>query len=159
LHRYPEASAMYREALRLDPTLTRAAHNLNVISVLLDLRLAARPGTGNHRRDSGAGSSTSKISAAPSSAQAGQDIRRLTLMPQTGMRSPQAVGANSRPSPLRQAGDAQRLEDTLTLWRQQTHGSDTELATLQDHSAELLRYRFLRQDHGPDVKIILDQPW
>jgi len=167
LHRFKAASDSYQAALRLQPTLGKAALNLSLVNQFLDAArgeqarkdaqqsLLPAPGPSSadaeqlDRRRRGA--DRSALSDAPDAA------RDKSPRQQAGLQS--GSGANDT-TPPRERYD-ERLQQTLALWRSTTdHGSGSpELESLQDNSAEFLRRRFRQSDYGPQVMIIKGKPW
>jgi Ca-activated chloride channel family protein len=167
LHRFKAASDSYQAALRLQPTLDKAALNLSLVNQFLDADRGEQA-----RKDA----KQSLLPApAPSSTDAeqldrrrrGDDRSALSNAPdaardesprqQAGLRS--GLGTNDT-TPPRETHD-ERLQQTLALWRSTTNqGSGSpELESLQDNSADFLRRRFRQDDYGPQVMIIKGKPW
>lgn len=167
LRRFEEASRNYRAALRLQPTLSKAALNLSLVNQFLDARRGEQqrkdakqpplPDIDPSRSDAEQldrqrrGADRSAQSASPDAS------RNTSPQQQSGSQAGQQTSGTAAP---REAAD-ERLQQTLALWRNSAvHGSGSpELESLQDNSADFLRRRFREDDYGPHVMIMEGKPW
>lgn len=165
LHRFEAASRHYREALRLQPDLAKAALNLSLVNQFLDDRNGERPNEDKPRPPAAVAGAGRAAAGEADRRHTGSDRsegdkhrRSQAASPasQGGTQGTARHGGDEPPQPDRDV----RLQQALALWQDRIgHGAAAELDALKDDSAELLRYRFMIDDRGPKAIVIEEKPW